>query len=192
MKTHSPAISRFLLLLFLGVCLYSCAPKGAPSEADVEAKGREFAALSQSRAVAVVNEPYVGVKAAPIKADEQAHAALNTQVTLRKRGTLSAIASAIAGLTPLSVQVGGDPAPLPVGTDGKKVEYPDLPEVVSPPTASRFLSISYEGPLRGLLDTVAIASGYGWGFDARLNSVAFSRLSVRTFTILGAPRRGQG
>lgn len=187
MKTHSPAISRFLLLLFLGVCLCACAHKGAPSEADVEAKGREFAALSQSRAVAVVNEPYVGVKAVPIKADEQAHAALNTQVTLRKRGTLSAIASAIADLTPLSVQVGGDPAPLPGGTGAKKAEDPDLPELVSPPAASRLLSISYEGPLRGLLDTVAIASGYGWDFDAKLNSVVFSRLSVRTFTILGAP-----
>lgn len=183
MKMQPFVLFRALPLLLLGVCLLSCAHKGAPSQADVEAKGREFASLSQSKAVAVVSEPYVGVKAVPIKADEQAHAALNTQVTLRQRGTLAAIASAISDLTPLSVQVGGDPAPLTT----KKAEDPDIPGLVTPPTGSRLLSISYEGPLRGLLDTVAIASGYGWDFDPKLNSVVFSRLMVRTFTILGAP-----
>lgn len=113
-------VSRYLLLPLLGVCLLSCAHKGAPSETDVEAKGREFAALSHSRAVAVVAEPYVGVRAVPIKADEQANAAFNTQVTLRQRGTLSAIATTISDLTPLSVQVGGNPAPLSGATTARK------------------------------------------------------------------------
>ena len=65
----------------------------------------------------------------------------------------------------------------------------DLPELLDVPGSgpSRILNISYEGPLRGLLDNVAIASGYGWDFDAKTNTVVFSRLSVRTFTILGAP-----
>ncbi len=178
---------RNIAFLFLGVILFGCAHKGAPDQELIENKGRDFTTLSRSRAVDVVAEPYVGVKAVPIRADEQSQAALNTHVTLRKRGTLGAIAASIADLTPLTVQVGADPAPLTGGQ--KKSGNPDLPDLLDVPGSgpSRVLNISYEGPLRGLLDNVAIASGYGWDFDARTNTVVFSRLSVRTFTILGAP-----
>lgn len=178
---------RGIAFFLLGVILFGCAHKGAPDQELIENKGRDFTTLSRSRAVDVVAEPYVGVKAVPIRADEQSQAALNTHVTLRKRGTLGAIAASIADLTPLTVQVGADPAPLTGGQ--KKSGNPDLPDLLDVPGSgpSRVLNISYEGPLRGLLDNVAIASGYGWDFDARTNTVVFSRLSVRTFTILGAP-----
>lgn len=178
---------RNIAFLFLGVILFGCAHKGAPDQELIENKGRDFTTLSRSRAVDVVAEPYVGVKAVPIRADEQSQAALNTHVTLRKRGTLGSIAASIADLTPLTVQVGADPAPLSGGQ--KKSGNPDLPDLLDMPGSgpSRLLQISYEGSLRGLLDNVAIASGYGWDFDARTNTVVFSRLSVRTFSILGAP-----
>ena len=182
---------RNIAFLFLGVILFGCAHKGAPDQELIENKGRDFTTLSRSRAVDVVAEPYVGVKAVPIRADEQSQAALNTHVTLRKRGTLGVIAASIADLTPLTVQVGADPAPLSGGQkkSGGQSGNPDLPDLLDVPGSgpSRLLQISYEGPLRGLLDNVAIASGYGWDFDARTNTVVFSRLSVRTFTILGAP-----
>ncbi len=182
---------RNIAFLFLGVILFGCAHKGAPDQELIENKGRDFTTLSRSRAVDVVAEPYVGVKAVPIRADEQSQAALNTHVTLRKRGTLGVIAASIADLTPLTVQVGADPAPLTGGQkkSGGQSGNPDLPDLLDVPGSgpSRLLQISYEGPLRGLLDNVAIASGYGWDFDARTNTVVFSRLSVRTFTILGAP-----
>ncbi|WP_297848676.1 secretin N-terminal domain-containing protein [uncultured Desulfovibrio sp.] len=182
---------RNIAFLFLGVILFGCAHKGAPDQELIENKGRDFTTLSRSRAVDVVAEPYVGVKAVPIRADEQYQAALNTHVTLRKRGTLGAIVASIADLTPLTVQVGADPAPLTGGQkkSGGQSGNPDLPDLLDVPGSgpSRVLNISYEGPLRGLLDNVAIASGYGWDFDARTNTVVFSRLSVRTFTILGAP-----
>lgn len=182
---------RNIAFLFLGVILFGCAHKGAPDQELIENKGRDFTTLSRSRAVDVVAEPYVGVKAVPIRADEQSQAALNTHVTLRKRGTLGVIAASIADLTPLTVQVGVDPAPLTGGQkkSGGQSGNPDLPDLLDVPGSgpSRLLQISYEGPLRGLLDNVAIASGYGWDFDARTNTVVFSRLSVRTFTILGAP-----
>lgn len=185
-------ISRLSFLL-LGVLLFGCAHKGAPDQELIEGKGRDFTTLSRSRAVDVVAEPYVGVTAVPIRADEQSQAALNTHVTLRKRGTLADIAATIADLTPLIVQVGADPAPLTSGGPKKGNAQGDglaLPELLDVPAAggtSRALHISYEGPLRGLLDHLAIASGYGWDFDAKTNSVVFSRLMVRTFTILGAP-----
>lgn len=189
-------ISRSLfLLIFLGVMLFGCAHKSAPDQELIEGKGRDFTTLSRSRAVDVVAEPYVGVKAVPIRADEQSQAALNTRVTLRKRGTLSDIAATIADMTPLTVQVGADPAPLTGGqkkSDGQSgsgdsgLALPDLLDVPAGGTL-RMLNISYEGPLRGLLEHVAIASGYGWDFDSRTNTVVFSRLSVRTFTLLGIP-----
>ena len=103
---------RSIAFLLLGVILFGCAHKGAPDQEPIESKGRDFTTLSRSRAVDVVAEPYVGVKAVPIRADEQSQAALNTHVTLRKRGTLGNIAASIADLTPLTVQVGADPAPL--------------------------------------------------------------------------------
>lgn len=187
-------IPRSLLLLFsLGVMLFGCAHKGAPNQEQIEAKGKDFTTLSRSKAVDVVAEPYVGVRAIPIRADDQSEAALNTRVTLRKRGTLGSIAATIADLTPLTVQVGTEPTPLASGSQknpvqgGPDLNLPDLLDVPSSGGSSRMLNISYEGTLRGLLDHVAIASGYGWDYDAKTNTVVFSRLTVRTFTILGAP-----
>lgn len=192
MKTNR--FFRSIAFLLLGVILFGCAHTGAPDQELIEGKGRDFTALSRSKAVDVVAEPYVGVTAVPIRADEQSQAALNTHVTLRKRGTLATIAATIADLTPLTVQVGADPAPLSSGSRKKGaaqgdsgMDLPDLLDVPAAGGTSRLLNISYEGSLRGLLDNVAIASGYGWDFDAKTNTVVFSRLSVRTFTILGAP-----
>lgn len=191
MKTSR--IFRSIAFLLLGVILFGCAHTGAPDQELIESKGRDFTTLSRSKAVDVVAEPYVGVKAVPIRADEQSQAALNTHVTLRKRGTLAEIAATIADLTPLTVQVGADPAPL---TGGQKkgsaqgeagLALPDLLDVPAAGGTSRMLQISYEGSLRGLLDHVAIASGYGWDYDAKTNTVVFSRLSVQTFTLLGIP-----
>lgn len=186
---------RHLFVLLLGVilALSACAHKGAPEQEQIEAKGRDFTHLSRSRAVDVVAEPYVGVKAVPIREDEQSQAALNTHVILRKRGTLASIATSIGDLTPLSVQVGADPAPLGKGKEkggsGSGSGSLDLPDLLAVPGSgsSRIINISYEGPLRGLLDDVAIASGYGWDFDPRTGTIIFSRLQVRTFTLLGAP-----
>lgn len=191
----NPHFFRNIAFLLLGVLLFGCAHKGAPDQELIEAKGRDFTTLSRSKAVDVVAEPYVGVRAVPIRADEQSQAALTTHVTLRKRGTLAEIAFAIADLTPLTVQVGADPAPLSASSpkkgapqqSGAGLDLPELLDVPHSSDTSRVLAISYEGPLRGLLDHVAIASGYGWDFDAKTNSVVFSRLSVRTFTLLGIP-----
>lgn len=183
---------RGIALVFVLVALSACAHKGAPDQASIEGKGKDFTAISRSKAVDVVVEPYVGVKAVPIRVDEQSQAALNSHVTLRKRGTLGSIAAAIADLTPLTVQVGADPTPIASGkgaTQGPVQGGIDLPDRLDVPDTGtgRILSISYEGPLKGLLDHVAIASGYGWDYDAKTNSIIFSRLMVRTFTILGIP-----
>lgn len=189
--------SRFFLSILGVIILAGCAHKGAPDQEQIESRGRDFTHLSRSRAVDVVAEPYVGVKAVPIREDEQSQAALNAHVTLRKRGTLAGIVASIGDLTPLIIQVGADPAPLGgstgKGQTGAGSGAPDLPDLLEVPGSgpSRIINISYEGSLRGLLNDVAIASGYGWDFDARTNTVIFSRLQVRTFTLLGAPGKRQ-
>ena len=179
-------LARALAAFLIGVILTACAYPGAPGKAALEDKGKEFSRLSQSKAVSVLAKPYVGVKQVRIQQDEQSHSALSTQVTLRQRGSLQSIVAAISDLTPLAVQIGADPAPI-VNKQSQNPD-PELPAALTPPAGiGNILNISYAGPLRGLLDTVAIASGYGWEFDPELNCIVFSRLSIRTFTILGAP-----
>ena len=180
---------RLVSALLLGVILVGCSYKGAPTHEDVEARGKEFTTLSRSKAVEVVAEPYVGAKAVPIRAGAQSAPELATHVTLRMRGTLPRIAAGISDLTPLTVQVGADPAPLtPVKTPtpGAPADLPDLLDVPSGGLGT-VLNISYEGTLRGLLDHVSVASGYGWEYDAKAKTVVFTRLTVKTFTLLSAP-----
>lgn len=188
MNTNS-RIMRLVSILLLGVILVGCSYKGAPTHEDVEARGKEFTTLSRSKAVEVVAEPYVGAKAVPIRAGAQSAPELATHVTLRMRGTLPRIAAGISDLTPLTVQVGADPAPLTPAktpTPGAPADLPDLLDVPSGGLGT-VLNISYEGTLRGLLDHVSVASGYGWEYDARAKTVVFTRLTVKTFTLLSAP-----
>ena len=188
MNTNS-RIMRLLSTLLLGVTLVGCAYKGAPTHEEVEAKGKEFTTLSRSKAVEVVAEPYVGAKAVPIRAGAQSAPELATHVTLRMRGTLPRIAAGISDLTPLTVQVGADPAPLTPAktpTPGAPADLPDLLDVPSGGLGT-VLNVSYEGTLRGLLDHVSVASGYGWEYDAKAKTVVFTRLTVKTFTLLSAP-----
>lgn len=188
MNTNS-RIMRLVSALLLGVILVGCSYKGAPTHEDVEARGKEFTTLSRSKAVEVVAEPYVGAKAVPIRAGAQSAPELATHVTLRMRGTLPRIAAGISDLTPLTVQVGADPAPLTPAktpTPGAPADLPDLLDVPSGGLGT-VLNISYEGTLRGLLDHVSVASGYGWEYDAKAKTVVFTRLTVKTFTLLSAP-----
>lgn len=188
MNTNS-RIMRLLSTLLLGVILVGCSYKGAPTHEDVEAWGKEFTTLSRSKAVEVVAEPYVGARAVPIRAGAQSAPELATHVTLRMRGTLPRIAAGISDLTPLTVQVGADPAPLTPAktpTPGAPADLPDLLDVPSGGLGT-VLTVSYEGTLRGLLDHVSVASGYGWEYDAKAKTVVFTRLTVKTFTLLSAP-----
>lgn len=184
-----------LFLSFLGVIILAGCAHNSPSLDSIERKGKDFTTLSRSRAVEVVAEPYVGARAVPIREEAQAESALGAPVTLVKRGTLAEIANVIAQMTELAVQIGADPAPITgksnPGADagtGADLRLPDLLDVPGPGAgAGRVINVSYEGPLRGLLDHISVVSGYGWDYDSRSGTVVFSRLTVRTYTLLGAP-----
>ena len=169
-------MSRHIFVLFVFLLLAGgCAHKDAPSAADVERQGEKLKELSRSRAVSVVDEPYIGARAVPITSA----GVLNMRVTLRIRGSLADIADTISDMTRIPVQVSAEvPEPLKAGAG-----EPPLPSAAS----AADISISYEGPLSGLLEQVSVQSGYGWDYNASTNSVLFTHLMVRTFTLVGAP-----
>lgn len=183
-------MKRYLsLLLAAFVFLSGCAVKngGAPTPQQVEARRDQLGELSRSKTVNIVERPYLG--ATPIVRETgEDIPVLGTQVTLKQKGTLPEIAASLSAVAPLSAQVAeadvDDPQPKP-----SLSEHP-LDDLDQPPLVnmgSGLLDVSYTGSLRGLLDTIASLSGYGWDYDAKTNRVTFSATQVRTFTILSAP-----
>lgn len=183
-------MKRYLsLLLAAFVFLSGCAVKngGAPTEQQVEARRDQLGELSRSKTVNIVERPYLGATPIVRETGEEIPV-LGTQVTLKQKGTLPEIAASLSAVAPLSAQVAeadaDDPQPKP-----SLSEHPldDLDQPLLVNMGSGLLDVSYTGSLRGLLDTIASLSGYGWDYDAKTNRVTFSATQVRTFTILSAP-----
>ena len=208
-------MSRRMVLLFILVlaALSGCAKKQPQVDA-IEQQGEKFRDQARSKAVEVTPEPYLGAKAVEFRGVSSP--VLNKYVTLKRKGSLATIAAAISELTSMPVQVaaqepeeqkraappasshGQIPAPTsPPASPGSSGVNMDLEALLAVPGSNtaaavavgdaRQLSVSYEGPLRGLLDHVAMLSGYGWDYDASSGDILFARMMVRTFTILGAP-----
>ena len=181
---------RIIAALQIGALSFGCAHSGAPDRDAIEAKGKDFSALARSRAVEVSADSYVGAHVVPLKESDRSEAALAVNVTLRQRGTLGQIVSTLTELTPVTVRIGAEPAPLKDGERNKPATTPEdleLPLLLPSAGPLQTVDVSYEGTLRGLLDHIAVSSGYGWDYDAVNNVVTFSRFMVRTFTILSAP-----
>ena len=116
---------------------------------------------------------------------------LGKNVTLKQEGTLSEIAASLCTIAPLSAQVveadGEDVQPAKPAASEPPLDDLGLPSLTTSHGGAGQLAVSYTGSLRGLLDTIASLSGYGWDYDAKTNRVTFSATQVRTFTILSAP-----
>ena len=183
-------MKRYLsLLLAAFVFLSGCAVKngGAPTPQQVEARRDQLGELSRSKTVNIVERPYLGATPIVRETGEEIPV-LSTQVTLKQTGTLREIAASLSTLAPLSAQVAEADADSPQPKPSLS-ENP-LGDLDQPPLANidgERLEVSYTGSLRGLLDTIASLSGYGWDYDAKTNRVTFSATQVRTFTILSAP-----
>lgn len=199
-------MSRIFFIFFL-LLSSACTPnpKTLQMVQDVEDKANEFQTQSRPRTVDVVDESYLG--ATSVQIGPMSHPILNKKVTLRTKGSLPAIASEISSLLGIPVQVATDGAPVVTAT-GKAPKHPaqphpdaappadginmDLEALLQVPSAgvssatSGGLSISYEGTVRGLLDHVAMLSGYGWDHDQN-EGILFAKMLVRTFSIIGAP-----
>lgn len=195
----------FIILILL---LMSCSPnpKSIKMMQAVEEKADSFQAQSRPRTVDVVEESYLGATSIPM--GPMSHPILNKHVTLRTKGSLPAIASEISSLLGIPVQVATDSGAPVVTAPGKAPKHPAQPHPDAAPPAdginmdleallqvpsvgvssatSGGLSISYEGTVRGLLDHVAMLSGYGWDHDQN-EGILFAKMLVRTFSIIGAP-----
>lgn len=184
----------FLTACFcMALALAGCAHKNAPTQEQIESQGEKLKTLARSRSVAEVDAPYLGARAIPITRDESV---LGMRVTLRAKGSLESMIRAVGDMTSLSAYLSVDepdtPAPKPVSSasvPGRPA--PELADMLgaSPDFGSGAaeLDISYEGPLRGLLDQIAAQSGYGWDYDDKAHAIVFAHVMTRTFTLLATP-----
>ena len=186
---------RKYLALFLAAFVFfsgGCTVKngGAPTQMQVEAKRDQLTELSSSKTVSIVGQPYLGAKPIVRESGEEIPV-LGKNVTLKQEGTLSEIAASLCTIAPLSAQVveadGEDVQPAKPAASESPLDDLGLPPLTTSHGGAGQLAVSYTGSLRGLLDTIASLSGYGWDYDAKTNRVTFSATQVRTFTILSAP-----
>lgn len=178
---------------------------------EVEQQGEKWKDQSRSRTVEVTDEPYLGAQAVPL--NSMVSPVLSRQVTFKRKGSLSAVASAIGDLVGIPVQVYHDEdSKVPLASKPEPRQPQPQPQTQQPapseidaklealleggaggsssinaPYLSGQISVSYEGTLKGLLDHVAVLSGFGWDYDAAKNQVVFAKTMVKTFVIQGAP-----
>lgn len=187
MRHLSLGLAAALILSVSG--LSGCAGKNASTKAEIERQGEKLQEISRSRAYDVLEESYIGARPIPIGADDTT---LGMRVTLRKKGTLASMAAAIQDMTNLTAHVSAvAPEPLKGASNSPSslgaAPLPDLSPLSNIEEPLRVFSVSYEGPLRGLLDHLSTLSGFGWDYDAKKQCIVFARLMVRTFTLLAAP-----
>lgn len=170
--------SAFLLLISSG-----CSTVGDLSRS-LSKPEQEFQELGKSRTVTVSDEPYLGAQR--ISRQEYVPAALETRVTLRQRGSIHELAAKLGEMLPIQFQVASGTESRPAPSGKQKAPDPELLAALDTdlPMPRMF---SYEGTLHGLLEQIAVRSGYSWEYDDKANTVLFSAMQVRTFTIMSVP-----
>ena len=178
-----------------------CAPQSKmPKRETLEEKAENFARIAEDKTVRIVPDNYIGVNRIPMVSGNAP--VLHTRITLRTRGSLHTVADRIMELVPLTVNIASDHDVKGSGDKKPDIKNPNPQEQTAleallaaealnsfnlPGDAPKRLNINYEGPLAGLLDQIALQSGYGWDFDRKRNAIVFARTMVRTFTLAAAP-----
>ena len=173
--------------------LPACSGRVPHDEEVIRDRAADFDRLTSSRDFSVRKSPFLGTRSLPLS-DENAPA-LMQQVTMKSRGSFSDIVEVLRRIAPVTVTVAADPDdaaaekpgnPAPAGRD-----EPSLDDLLTGgdilPAGTSAFSISYDGPLRGLLDQIAAQTGWGWDFDRAANTVTLARMMARTFTISATP-----
>ena len=189
-------------LLLCCLLLSACAAKdgdgngnaNAPTRAQVEARRDALMELTQARTVTETDGNFLQGRLVGRSRDPLDIPLMNERVTLRQKGSLRDIAASIGQVSKIVAHVAdGDTDGLDASGDLNASTMPvqaGLPEGLEDilPAASPLLprgqiEVSFEGTLRGLLDTVASLSGYGWEFDEHLGRVTFQAMQTRTFAL---------
>lgn len=182
-------MKQLFSLLLIGVFLSGCAPRSGPTRQQVEQQGQHFQELTQSRTVAIVDEPYLGARL--VTRQEVTPAALTTHVTLRRKGSLAELVAAVSDMVPLAARVSAEETKNDsIKKENNQSADADLIELLEVPGSGgpgKIFSVSWDGTLKGLLDHLANLSGYGWDYDEKAGTVTFARMVARTFTVMSAP-----
>ena len=95
-------------------------------------------------------------------------------------------------MLPMQFQVASETESKPAPSGKQNTPDPELLAALDTDLPMpRMFSISYDGTLHGLLEQIAVRSGYGWEYDDKANTVLFSAMQVRTFTIMSVPGKVQ-
>lgn len=117
----------------------------------------EYENLAKSKTVQVFDKPYMG---STVRELDIRSPLFDKKALLSQCGTITEIAQSIEMLFPtMSFQVDG--------------------------YDTQSYRIFYDGNLKGLLDSVSTATGYGWTFAD--NTVTFSKVISKTYTIMAIP-----
>ena len=169
----------FLLLLSSG-----CSTHGNLSQA-LSKPEQEFQDLGKSRTVTVSDEPYLGAKR--VSRQEYVPAALETRVTLRQRGSIHAFAAKLGDMLPMHFQVVSGTEKAPSSTDRNSPDPELLAALDGNSPMPRTFAVNYDGTLHGLLEQIAVHTRSRVEYDDKANTVLFSAMQVRTFTIMSVP-----
>lgn len=194
-------MKSWTILAIIVLSMMGCASKEAPQKADIENQGAKYKTMAADKTLRIVPEHYVGVRRIALK--NSASPILQTRVTLRTNDSLQAVANMIMELVPVTVNIASDHDAKGKGTKESVAgsqnlnpqETATLAQLLQaeasasalPGDFPKSLNINYEGRLIGLLDQIALQTGYGWDFSREQNAITFARTMVRTFTLNAAP-----
>lgn len=152
----------YFLLIF---SLFSCATNRHTVDKS-EGYASELNNTINKSNVIVTDMPYIGATPVDYTRDYTKHPIFSAPSSLNMRGTLEEVTTTIGQLLNISVQVETDAAE----------------------TAKSVINtVNFEGKALALLDYVSTLFGVAWTYEQQTNSLVFSRMQIRTFSILAAP-----
>ncbi|MCR5813556.1 MAG: hypothetical protein K6G15_03545 [Desulfovibrio sp.] len=179
------------LLITLSLALLSgtvaCGKQGQkPSR--LEQTEARFAQLAENKEMRELAEGYLGIKRLPM--DDEHAPLLQTPVTLRTHASLSDLCDTLMRLVPVQVHLVREDTSKPKPKPAQNPADPELMRLLGEEEAASeqaLLAINHEGPFVQLLESIAAASGYGWDYDRKSNTLTFARNMVKTFYLRCAP-----
>lgn len=196
-RSLSSAVSLLVLLLLtlLTPHLSGCASKDveAPEAGEVLGQRDALRQHTAPRTFTETDGPFLGGRLVGRERDELDTPLMRARVTLKQRGSLARVAASVSTLAPVTVHVADDILPMaqspssPAKHGENSVPLPGLddllPDAGSLAAGPNVVDVDYTGTLRGLLDSLAAQSGYGWDYDPKSNRVTFSAMQVRTYAL---------
>ncbi|MDR2504237.1 MAG: pilus assembly protein [Deltaproteobacteria bacterium] len=168
---------------FVLLCLCALGCAGDMREKEILSKEDEWAGMTRSKIVSVVEDSYLGAK--PVRLPEDtvfSTGVFARKITLNTKGALPDICASISAMTGLVISVQPDSSPAAAapqdGLDAKLLS-------ALKQGAGQLIRVNYTGSLHGLLTYLSGKTGMAWEYDE--GSVSFVSTKVKTFTIWSAP-----